>query len=174
MASAVPAGCAVATFFYYNAMGIRANGIGKYLAHFAGPMWQLAPLMIPIELISHLAEKGLRIRLVSRNPKSADGADQVVSADLANLDQTVSAVAGSEVVYLLAGLKYDLRVWRDLWPSIMNNVIEACKRANAKLIFFDNVYAYGKVVGPMTEQPFAKGRVFPNHSTVLQLGVVLV
>ena len=106
---------------------------------------------IGIELISHLAEKGLRIRLVSRNPKSADGADQVVSADLANLDQTVSAVAGSEVVYLLAGLKYDLRVWRDLWPRIMNNVIEACKRANAKLVFFDNVYAYGRVDGVMTE-----------------------
>ena len=68
---------------------------------------------IGIELIGHLAEKELRIRLVSRNPKSADGADQVVSADLANLDQTVSAVAGSEVVYLLAGLKYDLRGWRE-------------------------------------------------------------
>jgi len=37
----------------------------------------------------------------------------------------------------------------------MSNAIEACKRANAKLIFFDNVYMYGKVVGPMTEEtPF--------------------
>ena len=107
---------------------------------------------IGMELVSHLAKKGLRIRLVSRNPKGPAGADQVVAADLANLDQTISAVAGSEVVYLLVGLKYDLKVWRELWPRIMNNVIEACKRANAKLIFFDNVYAYGKVVGPMTEQ----------------------
>ena len=60
----VPAGCAVATFFYYNAVGIQANGIGKYLAHFAGPMPILAPLMIPIELISHLARPlSLTIRL---------------------------------------------------------------------------------------------------------------
>ena len=127
---------------------------------------------IGIELISHLAEKGLHIRLVSRNPKSADGADQVVSADLADLDQTRSAIAGSEVVYLLVGLKYDLRVWRELWLRIMNNVIEACKRANAKLIFFDNVYAYGKVVGPMTERtPFnpcsRKGEIRAKIATTL-------
>src|SRR5947207_8054804 len=88
---------------------------------------------IGIELVSHLAKKGLTVRLVSRNPKSIDGADQVVSADLANLDQTISAVAGSDVVYLLVGIKYDLKVRRELWPRIMNNVIEACKRANAKL-----------------------------------------
>ena len=34
----------------------------------------------------------------------------------------------------------------------MANVIEACKRAQAKLVFFDNVYMYGKVDGPMTEE----------------------
>src|SRR4051794_9339040 len=55
MIPSVPAGCAIATFFYYNIMGFQANGLLKYLAHFAGPMPLLAPLMIPIELVSHLA-----------------------------------------------------------------------------------------------------------------------
>jgi F-type H+-transporting ATPase subunit a len=60
----VPAGCAVATFFYYNAVGIQANGPVKYLKHFLGPMPLLAPLMIPIELVSHLARPlSLTIRL---------------------------------------------------------------------------------------------------------------
>jgi len=60
----VPAGCAVATFCYYNLMGLRAQGAGKYLAHFAGPMPFLAPLMIPIELISHMARPlSLTVRL---------------------------------------------------------------------------------------------------------------
>jgi F-type H+-transporting ATPase subunit a len=64
MAPAVPLGCAVATFLYYNMVGIKANGVGKYLAHFAGPMPILAPLMIPIEFISHLARPlSLTIRL---------------------------------------------------------------------------------------------------------------
>jgi nucleoside-diphosphate-sugar epimerase len=53
---------------------------------------------------------------------------------------------------LLVGLKYDLKIWQDLWPRIMANTIEACKRAQAKLIFFDNVYMYGKVTGRMTEE----------------------
>jgi F-type H+-transporting ATPase subunit a len=64
MAPPVPLGCAVATFLFYNLVGIRENGLGKYLAHFAGPMPILAPLMIPIELCSHLARPlSLTIRL---------------------------------------------------------------------------------------------------------------
>lgn len=127
---------------------------------------------IGVELVSELAKKGRRIRLVSRNPKPDTGADQVVSADLADLDQTIKAVAGSQVAYLLVGLQYDLRVWRELWPRIMTNVIEACKRANTKLVFFDNVYAYGKVVGPMIEQtPFnpcsRKGEIRAQIATTL-------
>src|ERR1700686_4646554 len=106
---------------------------------------------IGTELVRELAHTGQSVRLVGRNPKLAQGATEAVSADISNLDQTISAVSGSTVVYLLVGLKYDVSVWRELWPRIMDNAIEACKRANAKLIFFDNVYMYGKVSGPMTE-----------------------
>jgi F-type H+-transporting ATPase subunit a len=62
--ASVPAGLAMAVFFYYNIAGVQANGFGKYLAHFAGPMPWLAPLMIPIELVSHMARPlSLTIRL---------------------------------------------------------------------------------------------------------------
>ena len=45
-------------------MGIREQGLGQYLKHFAGPMPILAPLMIPIELVSHMARPlSLTIRL---------------------------------------------------------------------------------------------------------------
>ena len=64
MSPSVPAGCALATFVYYNIMGFRANGVFRYLKHFAGPIALLAPLMVPIELISHLARPlSLTIRL---------------------------------------------------------------------------------------------------------------
>jgi F-type H+-transporting ATPase subunit a len=60
----VTVGCALVTFAYYNYVGARAHGGGKYLAHFAGPMPILAPLMLPIELISHLARPlSLSVRL---------------------------------------------------------------------------------------------------------------
>lgn len=107
------------------------------------------------ELIKELALTNTRVRLVSRSPKPATGEVETVAADVSDLDQTVQAVAGSDVVHLLVGLKYDHAVWRETWPRIMRNAIEACKRANAKLMFFDNVYMYGKVAGKMTEEtPF--------------------
>ena len=60
----VPLGCAISAFLYYNAQGVRAQGPLKYAAHFAGPMPLLAPLMVPIEIISHLARMlSLTIRL---------------------------------------------------------------------------------------------------------------
>jgi len=64
MEPAVPLGLAVCTFLLYNWWGAREQGIGPYLAHFAGPVWWLAPLLIPIELISHLARPlSLTVRL---------------------------------------------------------------------------------------------------------------
>ena len=59
----VPLGCALCAFVYYQTQGFKHAGVG-YLKHFAGPMPALAPLMIPIELISHLARVlSLTIRL---------------------------------------------------------------------------------------------------------------
>jgi F-type H+-transporting ATPase subunit a len=63
MNASVTAGCALATFAYYNLKGLQVNGI-RYLGHFAGPLWWLAPLMLPIEIISHLARiLSLTVRL---------------------------------------------------------------------------------------------------------------
>jgi F-type H+-transporting ATPase subunit a len=59
----VPLGCAICAFLYYQAQGFKHAGIG-YLKHFAGPVWWLAWLMLPIEIISHLARVlSLTIRL---------------------------------------------------------------------------------------------------------------
>lgn len=58
------AACALVVFFSYHWIGIRKHGLWPYLKHFAGPMPILAPLMVPIELISHLARPlSLTVRL---------------------------------------------------------------------------------------------------------------
>ncbi|RAJ82333.1 nucleoside-diphosphate-sugar epimerase [Chitinophaga dinghuensis] len=107
--------------------------------------------IISNELTNHLAANGHRVRLVSRNPVSYAGITELVAADITNEQQTMTAVKGSDYVILCAGLKYDIKVWSVAWPAIMNNVIRACKEAGAKLLFFDNVYSYGLVDGPMVE-----------------------
>lgn len=64
MTPAVPAGFAVCVFLYYNIQGIREHGPFRYIAHFAGPFPLLAPLMIPLEIISHFARLlSLTVRL---------------------------------------------------------------------------------------------------------------
>lgn len=60
----VPLGIAALAFLYYNAQGIRVHGPIGYLKQFIGPMWQIAWLLFPIEVISHLARMmSLTIRL---------------------------------------------------------------------------------------------------------------
>ena len=107
--------------------------------------------VIGVELAKCLPQYTDEIRLVSRNPKKVNANDRIFAADLTIAEQVGKAVEGSEVAYLTAGLKYDLNVWKLQWPMIMKNVIEACKRHKTKLVFFDNVYMYGKVDGWMTE-----------------------
>ncbi len=46
---------ALVVFIYYNFEGIREHGVGHYFAHFMGPVKWLAPLMFPIEIVSHLS-----------------------------------------------------------------------------------------------------------------------
>ncbi len=124
------------------------------------------------ELVKLLAAGKQPFRLVGRNPRPTPGATETVAVDLSDKDQAIRAVAGSSVVHLVVGLKYDHGIWQEMWPRIMGNTIEACKRAGAKLVFFDNVYMYGRVDGPMTEEtPFnpcsRKGEVRAKIATAL-------
>lgn len=106
------------------------------------------------QLLLVLQKNNERIRLVSRKTKPLADVE-AIAANVTNYEQTLHALKGSDVVYLVVGLAYDIRVWRESWPRIMTNVINACKTAGSKLIFFDNVYMYGKVDGAMSEEtPF--------------------
>ena len=60
----VPLGIALCTFVYYNFYGFKEQGVVGYVKHFAGPVWWIAPLLFPIEIISHCARvMSLTIRL---------------------------------------------------------------------------------------------------------------
>ncbi len=102
-------------------------------------------------LAATLLARGDRVRLVSRSGRTTPGAESA-AVDLLDGRAVLDAVEEDSVVYLLAGLQYNWRVWADQWPRIMRNAIRACSARRARLIFFDNVYMYGPVEGPMTEQ----------------------
>ncbi len=124
------------------------------------------------ELSKLLPQYTDKVRQVSRHPKKVNATDETFAADLLDAKAVSDAVNGSEVAYLVAGLKYDATVWADQWPRVMRNTIDACKRHGTKLVFFDNVYAYGKVDGVMSENtPYnpcsKKGEVRATIATTL-------
>jgi putative NADH-flavin reductase len=97
---------------------------------------------IGIPLAKELKKFTNKIRLVSRNPKKVNDSDELFTADVNDLNQIDKAIAGSEVVYITIGFEYKLSVWQRTWPSFMEAVIQACKKHNTKLVFFDNVYLF--------------------------------
>lgn len=101
-------------------------------------------------LAYRLLENKQNVRLVSRSKFSINGAESV-KADLTSYAETLESIKQSDIVYLCAGLAYDSTVWENTWPLIMKNTIDSCKKSGSKLIFFDNVYMYGKADGKMTE-----------------------
>lgn len=124
------------------------------------------------KLSNQLAREHRRCRQVGRHPRAQHAGDELVTADLTDAVATAAAVAGSEVVYLVAGLTYNTAIWQAQWPVVMRNVIDACNKHNAKLVFLDNVYAYGRVDGVMLEStPFnpcsRKGEVRAAIATTL-------
>ncbi|MBB6326642.1 nucleoside-diphosphate-sugar epimerase [Algoriphagus iocasae] len=111
------------------------------------------------------------IRLVSRNPKKIHDSDQLFPANLMDPLATENAVEGSDIAYLTVGLPMDSKLWEDQFPTMMQNVIEACKKHSAKLVFFDNTYMYAKTSAVQTEEsPFeAIGRKSTVRSKIAKM-----
>src|ERR1019366_3675310 len=90
---------------------------------------------IGVELAKVLPAYTNDIRLVSRNPKKINPTDTLFPADVTNRIQVFKAVEGSEIVYLTVGLDYSAKVWKQNWPPLMQNVVEACLHHNPRLVF---------------------------------------
>ena len=103
------------------------------------------------ELVKLLVARKEPFRLVGRNPKAGFRRDRNTGRRSHGSGRGHSRRCRLHRCHLVVGLKYDYKVWQEAWPRVMRNTIEGCKRAGARLVFFDNVYMYGKVSGPMTE-----------------------
>ncbi|NTW42722.1 MAG: NAD-dependent epimerase/dehydratase family protein, partial [Cellulomonadaceae bacterium] len=87
---------------------------------------------------------------VGRRASTSEGAVSVI-ADLLDHTDVARALRGAQVAYLVAGLPYSSRVWAQQWPVVVGNTIDAALEHGTHLVYLDNVYAYGRVDGPMTE-----------------------
>lgn len=95
-----------------------------------------------------LVEDGREVRAVTRSGGVPDGA-QDVRADLMDRAATIKAVEGASVVHLAANVPYTS--WPAMLPTMVENTIAAAEAVGAKIVYTDNLYAYGPVSGPIRE-----------------------
>lgn len=93
-----------------------------------------------------------RVRIVRRSAAAtADGAE-AVHGDASNAEFCARAAEGAATVYHCMNPPYDTKVWADLVPRYMDNLIAAASRAGARLVVLDNVYMLGAPRGrPLDE-----------------------
>src|SRR5919106_984250 len=114
-------------------------------------------------LVRELAGRGHRVRAVSRKPAAdrPEGVEQLPAAAAARAHPR-QACEGATVVYHCAQPPYQR--WAAEFPPLTASIADAAAGAGARLVYADNLYAYGPVHGPITEDLPAlattkKGRV---------------
>jgi nucleoside-diphosphate-sugar epimerase len=120
----------------------------------------------------HLAARGDRVRAASRGGRAdLPNGVEVVSANVAEAADATRACDGAAVVYHCANPPY--AKWADLHPPLMDAIVEGAAAAGARLVFGDNLYAYGRVDGQLTEDlPYlARG---PNGRTRARIAQTLM
>ncbi|WP_067137098.1 NAD-dependent epimerase/dehydratase family protein [Microtetraspora malaysiensis] len=114
-------------------------------------------------VVRELASRGHRVRAVNRSGRRpAPPGVEVHRGDITTVEGATAACAGAEVVYHCAAPAYDR--WVEEFPHMTDAVRQGAAAAGAKLVFADNLYMYGPIDGPLTEDlPYAarnpKGRV---------------
>src|SRR5262245_3413899 len=112
-------------------------------------------------VVGELVHAGRSVRAVSRGGRAPKGA-QGVAADAADPAEAAAAAVGASVLYHCASPPYTK--WPELFPPLTRSILGAAESSGAKLVFADNLYAYGPVDGPLREDLPAlahgrKGRV---------------
>ncbi len=104
-----------------------------------------------LAVMRELRSQSRRVRLINRSGRVAFEKDQdtdVRGGDASDPKLTREACEGASAVYHCVGLPYPQ--WA-AFPSIARGIIEGAASAGARLVYGDNVYAYGPVRGPLRE-----------------------
>ena len=99
-----------------------------------------------------LLERRKRVRIVKRSAGGLPEGAELLPGDASNLNFCVEAVRGASTVYHCMNPPYYARVWAELLPRYMENLIAAAARNGARLVVLDNVYMLGRPQGkPLDE-----------------------
>lgn len=101
-------------------------------------------------VIDELVRRRLPVRALARRPVADLPAEvEVVRADVTDVDDARRAMVGAAVVYHVASAPYDR--WPELLPPLMRGIVAGAAANGARIVYGDNLYAYGPVDRPLTE-----------------------
>jgi nucleoside-diphosphate-sugar epimerase len=121
-------------------------------------------------VVGELLRRGENVRAVSRGGGAPEGAEGV-AADASDAREAAAAARGAGVVYHCVNPPYTR--WPELLPPVTRSILGAAKSSGAKLVYADNLYAYGPVDGPLREDlpAVAEG---PKGRTRIELAAELL
>ena len=90
---------------------------------------------------------GKRVRIAKRTRTDIPADYEVVLGDAADASFCVDAARGAAAIYHCMNPPYSTKVWADLVPRYMGNVIAAAGKAGARLVVLDNLYMLGRPNG---------------------------
>jgi len=102
---------------------------------------------------THLRQRGLRVRAVNRSGRRPDlmpAEVEIVAADVADQRQAIDACQGADVVYQALNPPY--HQWAERFPALQASAMTAAETAGARYVSIDNLYGYGRVIGPISER----------------------
>jgi nucleoside-diphosphate-sugar epimerase len=98
-----------------------------------------------------LADRGEHVRLISRHGSGPEHpAIERVTADATDADQLSALATGAAALYNCANPQY--HQWLTDWPPLASALLTAAERSGAVLATMSNLYGYGPVNGPITQQ----------------------
>ena len=103
-----------------------------------------------LAVMDELVSQGRHVRLVNRTGiADVPNSVSVVKADVTETTAIRKACEGATVIYHCAVPDYGL--WKELFPSLMQGIIEVAEHIGAKVVYADNLYMYGLPKGKITE-----------------------
>jgi nucleoside-diphosphate-sugar epimerase len=101
-------------------------------------------------VVKELVSRGLPVRAIARHTVAGLSPEvDFVEADLTDADVAGRAMTGAAVVYHAASVPYHR--WPELLPPLMRGVLDVAAANGARIVYADNLYAYGAVDGPLVE-----------------------
>lgn len=103
-------------------------------------------------IMDQLIKEDKKVLLVNRSGKAdIPQSLKIIKGDVTKIESVLSICNSYKisVIYHCLGLPY--RLWSELFPIMMDNIIEATAQHHIKIVYADNLYAYGLHFGPLHE-----------------------